>query len=195
VLTFGGFAPGEVPHQMFGNGNIDAFELNMPSDDIQFLKLITKQLDKTDAEADINGIAPPYKYSSSWHQPILMVELVLNREFWNGLSTSQQNLIKTVAQASVVDTQAKRLSLQGQAIEQLEASGVTHLAWPEGLLEELRAAMPDALNKVASNAEEKGDNSVRLWLDAAWEFQQKNMKFFDYGDINQGQAKFPTSVK
>ena len=193
VLTFGGFAPGVIPHAMFSNGNIDAFELNMPGDDIQFLKLATKQLDKTDAEADLNGVAPPYKYSGSWHQPILMVELVLNKAFWDGLSSAQQNLINAVAQATVVDINAERMSLQGNAIARLETTGVTHLAWPNGLLQELRKAMPAALNSLADEAAEKGDMSVRLWLDAAWAFQQKNAAFFDYGDINQGQAGFTTS--
>ena len=124
-----------------------------------------------------------------------MVELALNRAFWDSLSDVQKNLIETVAQAAIVDTQAKRMSLQGDAIEQLEASGITHLAWPQGLLDELRAAAPDALNSVADEAAESGDNSVRLWLDASWAFQEKNIKYFDYGDINQGQAGYAKSLK
>ncbi|GAA0410700.1 hypothetical protein GCM10009133_19010 [Cocleimonas flava] len=195
VLTFGGFAPGVIPHQMFGSGNIDAFELNMPTEDIQFLKLASKQLDKKNADADLSSIVAPYKYAGSWHQPILLVELVFNRDFWDGFTKIQQDLIKTVAQASIVDTQARLLSMQGEAIEQLEAAGVVHLKWPQGILEKLRDAMPDGLNKVANKAVQKGDNSSRLWLDATWAFQKKNQKFFDYGDINQGQSNFQTSKK
>ena len=195
VLTIGGFAPGVIPHAMYETGNIDAFELNMPSDDIQFLKLATKQAEKKNSDANLEGSAPLFKYSGSWHQPILLVELVLNKTFWDSLSDTQKSLIETVAQAAIVDTQAQRLSLQGDAIAQLEASGVKHLAWPQGLLDELRVAMPDALNSVAEDAAREGDDSVRLWLDAAWSYQEKNMKFFDYGDINQGQAGFATSLK
>lgn len=195
VLTFGGFAPGVIPHVMYGNGNIDAFELNMPTGDIQFLKLMTKQLDKKDADADLEGIAPPYKYSGSWHQPILLVEMVVNKDFWNELTETQQNLIKTVAQSTMLDTQAKRLSMQGDAMDLLEASGVTHLTWPQGILNKLRSAMPSGLNKLADKAMKDGDNSVKLWLDASWAFQKKNAKYFDYGDINQGQAGIPTSTK
>ena len=55
VLTIGGFAPGVIPHAMFATGNIDAFELNLPADDIQFLKLATKQLDKKNTDADLEG--------------------------------------------------------------------------------------------------------------------------------------------
>lgn len=193
TLTFGGFAPGVIPHSMFGNGNIDAFELNMPTEDVQFLKLISGQQGQPNAEADLTEVGLPYKYSGSWHQPILMVELVLNKVYWDALPASEQRLIRAVANAAILENQAKRMSMQGDAIAQLEAAGVVHLTWPNGLLAELRAAMPAALNSVAAAAEEKGDTSVRRWLDATWAFQAKNAKYFDYGDINQGQAGFPTS--
>ena len=193
-LTFGGFAPGAIPHSMFGNGNIDAFELNMPADDIQFLKLISGQAGKTNAEADLSDVGLPYKYSGSWHQPTLTVELVLNKAYWESLPAAERALIQAMAKAAILDTQAERLSMQGEAIEQLEASGVKHLAWPQGILNQLRTAMPDALNKIATDAAANGDTSVRRWLDAAWAYQAKNAKYFDYGDINQGQASFPTSL-
>lgn len=193
-LTFGGFAPGAVPHQMFGNGNIDAFELNMPSEDIQFLKLISGQQGKTNAQADLTGVSLPFKYSGAWHQPALIVELAVNKTYWETIPLAERNLIEAMAKAAVLDTQAQRMSLQGDAIAQLEQSGVQHLAWPQGILTKLREAMPTALNAVAQNAASGGDTSVRRWLDATWAYQEKNARFFDYGDVNQGQAAFPTSL-
>lgn len=194
ALTFGGFAPGVIPHSMFSNGNIDAFELNMPSDDIQFLKLISGQQGKTDAEADLSDVGLPYKYSGSWHQPTLTVDLIVNKAYWETIPEAERTLIEAIAKAAILDTQTERMSLQGDAIAQLEAAGVQHLSWPTGLLDKLRAATPAALNKVADQAEANGDSSVRRWLDAAWAYQEKNAKYFDYGDINQGQSGIPTSL-
>lgn len=193
ALTFGGFAPGAVPHAMFGTGNIDAFELNMPSEDVQFLKMISGQQSLTNTEADLTAVGLPYKYAGAWHQPTLTVELVVNRAVWEAIPEAERKLIEAVAKAAVLDTQAQRMSLQGTAIAQLEAAGVTHLTWPHGLLNLLRAAMPDALNKVATDAAAEGDTSVRRWLDATWAYQSQNAKYFDYGDVNHGQAALPTS--
>ena len=195
TLTFGGFAPGAVPHAMFGNGNIDAFELNMPTEDVQFLKMISDQQGISNTEADLTGVGLPYKYAGAWHQPTLAVEMVVNRAFWETIPAAERGLIKAIAKAAILDTQAQRMSMQGEAIAQLEASGIKHLAWPKGILGKLREAMPSALNGLAAQAESKGDTSVRRWLDATWAYQEQNAKYFDYGDINQGQAKIPTSLE
>lgn len=64
-LTVGGFAPGVIPHTMYATGNIDAFELNMPTGHVQFLKLAAGAQGRSDAEADLSEIAPPYHYGTS----------------------------------------------------------------------------------------------------------------------------------
>lgn len=193
VLTFGGFAPGVIPQAMYANGNIDAYELNLPSDDIQFLKLAAKLQGKSNAEVDLSKIVPPYQYSGAWHQPTLYVELILNKKFWYSLPSSDRLLIEAVARSAVLDTWTTRLNMQGNAMKDLKRHGVTQLRWSDGILGKLREAAPAALEGLAKKHDAKGDTTFRRLLESMRAYQAKQSPYFDSGDINQGQNKTPTS--
>ena len=120
TLTFGGFAPGVFPHVMYANGNIDAFELNMPDNDVQFLKLAKKLQDQPDDAVDLSDLTPAFGYLGAWHQPTIFVELLINMDMWNGLTDGERALIEAAAKSSVVTTLANRLERQGNAIAQLQ---------------------------------------------------------------------------
>ena len=76
---------------------------------------------------------------------------------------------------------------------ELKRHGVKHLRWPDGILAKLREAAPVALEQVAKQKEAKGDTSFRRVLESMRAYQAKQQAYSDYGDINQGQNKTPTS--
>lgn len=193
ALTFGGFAPGIFPHVMYANGNIDAFELNMPNNDIQFLKLAKKLQNQPNEAVDLSDLAPAYGYLGAWHQPTIFVELLFNMDMWNGLTDGERALIEAAAKSSVVTTLANRLERQGDAIAMLQQNGVTLLRWPTGLIELLREAAPTAQQAAADDATVKGDDTLARLYAAMIAYRDKQAIYSDFGDINQGQSGIPTS--
>lgn len=192
-LSFGGFAPGVIPHTMYTTGNIDAFELNLPIDDVQFLKMALGMTDMPDAEVDVSQIVPPYHYGSGWHQPWLYAELIVNRAVWDGMEEGQRNLIGLAAQASTLDTFARRTAAQGAAMDLLEANGVTHMRWPKGLLALMHDTAADALDGLARAEAEDGDDTFARALSAMRAFTQSNERYFDYANVPQGRYIAPTA--
>ena len=192
-LSFGGFAPGVIPHTMYTTGNIDAFELNTPIDDVQFLKMALGATDQPDAEVALSEIVPPYHYGSGWHQPWLYAELIVNREVWDGMEEGQRNLIELAAHTSTLDTFTRRTAAQGAAIDLLEANGVTHMRWPTELLELMQATAADALDGLAQEEAEAGDDSFARVLAAMRAFTASNERYFDYANVPQGRYQAPTS--
>lgn len=193
ALTFGGFAPGIFPHVMYANGNIDAFELNMPNNDVQFLKLAKKLQDQPNEAVDLSDLAPAYGYLGAWHQPTIFVEMLLNMDMWNGLTDGERALIEAAAKSSVVTTLANRLDRQGDAIAMLQENGVTYLRWPTGLIDLLREASPTAQQSSADDATANGDDTLQRLYAAMTAYRDKQAIYSDFGDINQGQSGIPTS--
>lgn len=190
-LTFGGFVPGVIPHIMAANGNIDAFELTMPSDHIQFFKLASKQAGAHNATVDISKTVLPYHYVTSWHQSWVYVELVFNKAEWEKLSESEQLMIETVARDSVVTTYSQRLAVQGEALEILAKNGVTHLRWPDEILALMHKNADSALDRLANEDAEKGDDSLRRMLSAVRAYKAKNAAYFDADNVGQGTSSLP----
>ena len=193
ALTFGGFAPGVFPHVMYANGNIDAFELNLPNNDVQFLKLAKKIQDQPNDEVDLSDLAPAYGYAGAWHQPTLFVELLINMDVWNGMTEGERGLIEAAAKSSVVTTLATRLERQADAIALLQKNGVTYLRWPTGLIDLLRDASPTAQLAKAQAAADEGDDTLLRLYTAMMDYRDKQAIYSDFGDINQGQSGLPTS--
>lgn len=192
-LTFGGFVVGGVPHAMAANGNIDAYELNAPADDVQFLKMVKGVTDQPDDAVDLSDVAPAYHYGSSWHQPSFYAELLINRAYWESLSERDRTLIELAARASVLENFAIRTSIQGAAIDTLSGNGVTHLRWPDAVLALMRESAPAALDALAAESTAKGDDSLRRTLDAMRDFARANQVYFDYDDVMQGASETPSS--
>ena len=190
-LTFGGFAPGMIPHSMAANGNIDAFELNMPAGHVQFLKLAAGQADRPDAEADLAAVTPPWFYVTGWHQPWLYAELIVNRAVWDGLGPERRRLIEAAARESVLATYAERSAMQGAAVRTLEAAGATALRWPDALAERLRAAAPGALSRMAETAAAEGDDTLARLLASMDAYAKAQAAWFDSDDLGQGSAGLP----
>ncbi len=194
-LTFGGFVPGIPPHSFLMNGNIDAYELNMPFTEIQMIKLALGQSDRAKADADLRPVVSraPYYYGQTWHQPLSYVELLINRDFWARLLDSERRLIETAAYRATLENWAISLSRQGEGIDLLKANGAVMLRWPEGLLRVLRAASDAYLDRRADELAAQGETSYRRVLDHMRAYMSRQEVFGDFGDVNQGRARLPTS--
>lgn len=190
-LTFGGFTPGVIPHTMYANGNITAFELSMPSDHIQFFKLAAKKQNEKNAQVDISKVVPPYHYLTSWHQSRVYVELVFNKAEWNKLSEAERLMIEAAARASMVTTYGQRLAVQGDALAILAKNGVTNLRWPDGLMDLMKKHADAALDRLAREEEAKGDDTLTRALAAVRAYKAQNAAYFDADDIGQGTAPAP----
>ena len=194
-LTFGGFVPGVPPHGFLLNGNIDAYELNLPFTEVQMIKLVLGQTRRANAEADLRPVIAraPYYYGGTWHQPLSYVELVINRNFWDSLPEPARRIIETAAYRATLENWATTLSRQGEGIELLQANGAVLLRWPEGLLRVLRRASNSYFDARAEELTAKGDDSYRRVLAHMRAYERRQAAYGDFGDLNQGRAGLPTS--
>lgn len=118
----------------FQKGEIDAAELYPPAVDArQGLKDKVKLI-----------------YVPGWHQPETVLELIINKDRWNGLSDHQRGLIEGACLATLQATLADSAKLQAEALANLAKAGVRIENWPEDVLAALRSAWTEI-------AKEEGD--------------------------------------
>lgn len=194
-LSFGGFVPGIPPHVFLKTGNIDAYELNLPSTEVLMIRLATGQAQTLSQEADLTAVIEPapYYYGQTWHQPVTYLELLINRDFWQDLSPAVRHTIRIAAESSTLRSWTAAISRQGQGIELLEKNGAQVGRWPAGLLDLLRQATQVYLDDKAAQLAAAGDTDYGRVLTHMRAFQAKQAKYGDFGDINQGRAQLPTS--
>jgi hypothetical protein len=188
-LTFGGFAPGVFPHAMYHNGNVDAFELAMPSGHLQFFKLVSKKQNEANETVDVSDIIPPIHYLTSWQQTWVMTELVYNKAEWDALDPAVQTAIEFAARSSILTTYAQRNSAQGDALQNLERNGSMSRVWPAEMLETFASHADGALDRLAQDeVAEDGDDSLVRMLGAMRGYLSQNAAYFDADDISQGSS-------
>ena len=109
---------GDVP-AAFAANKIDAAELYPPAvDERQGLKDKIKLI-----------------YMPGWQQPETVLELIVNKDRWDGLSEHQRGLINGACLATLQATLADSARLQTEALANLAAkSGVRVEQWPEAVL-------------------------------------------------------------
>ncbi len=126
--------PGGDVLAAFDKGTIDAAELYPPAvDERQGLKDKIKLI-----------------YAPGWHQPETVLELLVNKDRWDGLSDYQRGLIKGACLATLQSTLTDSTRLQTDALANLAKAGVRVEPWPDDVLAALRAAWTDI-------AKEEGD--------------------------------------
>lgn len=196
-LAFGGFVPGAPPHVFLMNGNIDAYELNLPFTDVMLIKAVLGQAGLSNQAADLSPAidAAPYYYGQTWHQPYTYLELLINRAFWQRLTAAERQIIKTAAESATLTNWAKSLSHQGKGIKLLRQHGATLLRWPDGLLRLLREASDRFLDAKAETLAAAGDRDYGRVLDHMRRYAESQAVYADFGDLNQGRTSIPSSPK
>ena len=121
--------------EIFGaleKGQIDATEFSMPVIDerLGFHKIVKNN------------------YFPGWHQQATVLELIINGEFWGGLSERQQAAIELTCMASMTNSAAQAEAAQGAAmVRQRDENGVNLRYWNDEMLEAYRAAWEETLTE------------------------------------------------
>ena len=146
--------PGGKIASAFDKKEIDAAELYTPAVDIE------------------EGLKEKVKliYMPGWHQPETVLELIVNKDRWDGLTAEHRALLdgacKTMLQQSLADS----ARLQAEALAEMTAKdGVRILTWPDDVL----AALKDAWGKVAKDEGDQ-DYFFRFVLDDIEKFTAKS---------------------
>ena len=116
--------PGGKLTAAFDKGEIDAAELYPPAvDERQGLKDKVKLI-----------------YMPDWHQPETVLELIVNKDRWDGLSRQQRELIEAACRDTLQAMLEESAKLQADALANLAKAGVKIEPWPEAVLAALRSA-------------------------------------------------------
>ena len=140
-------------------GTIDAAEFSNPAIDL---------------DLGFYQVAKHY-YFPGWHQPISMIELMVNLDDWNSLGPIQQQVINSVCKESILQSFAQGEAIQFSALQELESKGVIVHRWSADILE----ALENAWNEVVTEEAQKDADFARVW--AALSDFRENYKI--WGDL------------
>lgn len=140
-------------------GTIDAAEFSMPAID---LKLGFYQVAK-------------HYYFPGWHQQSTMLDFIINKNKWDAMSESQQNLIKMACRANIATGLAEGEAIQGAAIAELKEKGAIVHIWPQDMLDVFEASWVEVV------AEESAADTE---FKAAWEsLSAFREEYKNWGDV------------
>jgi TRAP-type mannitol/chloroaromatic compound transport system substrate-binding protein len=156
--------PGGAITEAFEEGKIDAAELYTPA--------VDRTLGLQDAAKLI--------YMPGWHQPETVLELLINKDRWNGLGEARRDLIETACRDLLQSTLGESAGLQAEALASLSAKdGVRVLPWPDDVLAALRQSW----------AEVAEDESIR---DKMFKQVLEDLKAFEAGSAGATPAPAPS---
>ena len=115
---------GEI-FQALGKGVIDATEFSFPAIDqkLGFYKVVK------------------YNYFPGWHQQSTLLELLVNKDTWKGMTPAQQRQVEIACKANMLRTLAYCEAIQGAAIkENIEKRGVKPMYWSDDMLATFKGA-------------------------------------------------------
>ena len=104
-------------------GTIDATEFSMPA---------------IDQNLGFYNLAK-HNYFPGWHQQSTIQELLVNKAVWDGMTDQQRAIITTACRATVATQLAEGEAIQGKALLEMRAEGVTTHRWPDEFLDTLEA--------------------------------------------------------
>ena len=146
--------PGGKLASAFDKKEIDAAELYTPAADRdQGLKEKVKLI-----------------YIPGWHQPETVLELLVNKDRWNLLTSEQRGVLDAACKAMLQQTLGESAQLEAQALSEMSAKDSVRIAtFPDGVL----AALKEAWSKVAKDEGDQ-DYFFRAVLDDIDKFRTKS---------------------
>jgi TRAP-type mannitol/chloroaromatic compound transport system substrate-binding protein len=146
--------PGSKIAGAFDKKEIDAAELYTPAADLeQSFKDKVKLI-----------------YMPGWHQPETVLELLVNKDRWDGLAAEQRSLLDDVCKTMLQQSLADSARLQAEALAELtDKDGVRVLTWPDDVL----AVFKEAWAKVAKDEGDR-DYFFRAVLEDIDKFRNKS---------------------
>ncbi|NQW01356.1 MAG: TRAP transporter substrate-binding protein [Rhodospirillales bacterium] len=127
----------------FESGMLDAAEFSQPSVDLKL---------------GLYRMADHY-YFPGWHQPVTLVELIINLDTWDALRTTQQTQIATVCGDNVRYSLAQSEAAQFIALKELVRLGVNLESWPTEVLDKLNEAWVEVVSEEA----QQDKDFQRVW--------------------------------
>lgn len=124
-------------------GTIDATEFSMPAIDLNL---------------GFYQVAKHY-YFPGWHQQSTLFDLMINLDVWEGLDAQTQTQIRTICDANIAYGLAEGEAIQGKALAELRAKGVTIHTWSPEML----AAFETSWNEVRDELVASDANFARVW--------------------------------
>jgi TRAP-type mannitol/chloroaromatic compound transport system substrate-binding protein len=135
-------APGDI-FTALDRGVIDATEFSMPA---------------IDEKLGFYEIAKHY-YFPGWHQQASLLELLINKKDWEGLTKTDQVLVQMACRDTILKSMTEGEALQGPALERMKAKGVQIHEWSPQMLAKFREATKEVLEEEA----EKDPDFARVW--------------------------------
>ena len=115
-------APGDI-YPAMELGTLDAAEIGFPSLDVKL---------------GFHQVAKHY-YFPGWHQQSTLLELLVNKQKFEGLSKQNQAILTTALEAGLWWSMALGDANQVAALQEIKSKGVNIHTWPEPILKELHA--------------------------------------------------------
>ena len=141
-------------------GTIDATEFSMPA---------------IDQNLGFYNIAKHY-YFPGWHQQSTIQELLISKAKWDAMDDRQRSMISTACRANVATQLAEGEAIQGKALAEMEANGVTIHKWPDEMLATFKGAWDEVVaEEVAANPDFK-----KVW-DSMQAFRGEYAKWSELG--------------
>jgi TRAP-type mannitol/chloroaromatic compound transport system substrate-binding protein len=136
--------PGKEVFPSLEKGAIDATEYSMPAIDERLgLYKILK-----------------YNYYPGWHQPATLLEVVVNRDVWQGLSEQHRALLEMGCKAAMLDGLALGEAIQLPVMKKnVQERGVENRCWSDELL----ALFREKWQEVVDEESAKDPEFKRIW--------------------------------
>jgi TRAP-type mannitol/chloroaromatic compound transport system substrate-binding protein len=141
-------------------GTIDATEFSMPVMDLTL---------------GFHQVAKHY-YFPGWHQMASFTHLMFSKQKWAELSDTHKEVIKTACDATMLHMYTEGESVQGKALKEIQAKGVTLHYWPKEVMTAYRKAWSDVIEE--QNA--KSPDFAKTWASLA-SFRDQYKVWRDYG--------------
>ena len=86
-----------------------------------------------------------YYYFPGWHQTFGTMELMINKDVWDGLTDQQRAILQAAANTSTIQSLATGASLQADAMAKFKEEGVQFKRYPMEVLKAIKAQMPKTM--------------------------------------------------
>jgi TRAP-type mannitol/chloroaromatic compound transport system substrate-binding protein len=124
-------------------GSIDATEYSMPAIDLNL---------------GFYQVAKHY-YFPGWHQQSTLFDLMISKAKWDGLSDVQKAQLEVACGDNFREGLAEGEAIQGKALVELKAKGVTIHRWPPEILAELNKAWLEVAGELSAS----NPNFKKVW--------------------------------
>lgn len=137
--------PGGEIFPALEKGAIDATEFSMPA---------------IDKRIGVSKIAK-YNYYPGWHQQATAMELLINKDVWNGMSETQQAVITQLCRAATLDALANGEAIQAPVMAENLSNGVKNVYWSDEML----ATFKNKWDEVVEEQKTADPAFAKIWAD------------------------------